>query len=215
MSKRIRLGALFFLFPIVHAVATDTCKTWFEQSKLKPGPDCLTKCAALSTGMDTFFCPQSCPEFCRSQTVDEKVLGGILYYPGLTPAERQLVRQYPKQAIIVFRQKEKAESAAVRQFNRDAQHDESDAFRHFVWAALLAKELGPDLAKKFLDAHEAGGRTDDPSRAMDLANNRAGLLTAERLTRENRLTQDQVEKEAMEALKNKTLIVLKPRGGLK
>ncbi|MEQ1877593.1 MAG: hypothetical protein ABL958_13190 [Bdellovibrionia bacterium] len=39
--------------------------------------------------------------------------------------------------------------------------DESDAFRHFVWAGLLANEFGRERAKEFLDAHET-----DPDRAQ-------------------------------------------------
>jgi len=141
------------------------------------------------------------------------VLGRFLYYPGLTAEERKLINARPQEAFTVFNQKEKAESATVRVFGRDAQNDESDAFRHFVWAGLLAKELGPDLAKQFLDAHEGAGRSNDPNRAMDLANNRAGLLAAEKLRKEGNLTESRLEKEALESIKNRTLVVLEPRGG--
>jgi len=144
-----------------------------------------------------------------------KILGSLLYYPGLTSDERKLVEQYPREALIVFMQKQKAESATERVFGRDSQGDESDAFRHFVWAGYLAKELGPDSAKKFLDAHEATERSEDPDRAMDLANNRAGLIAAERLSREKKLTDVEVEKEAIDALRTGTLSVLKPKGGPK
>lgn len=207
------MKVLFLVIALVLATEgkkEDTCKIWFSESKLKPGSDCLVKCNSLTTGMDTFFCPQSCPDLCKSNSIDEKVLGRVLYYPGLTLEERKLVRQYPKDAITVFFQKGEAEAAAIKVFNRDAQNDESDAFRHFVWAGLLSKELGPDLAKKFLDAHEAAGRTDNPSRAMDLANNRAGLLTAERLKRENKLTQSEIEKEATLRHRFRALLLLSP-----
>lgn len=144
-----------------------------------------------------------------------KPLRGILREAGLTAEERKLIEQYPKEAIKVFLQKNKAELATKKVFGRDDQGDESDAFRHFVWAGYLVKELGPDLAKKFLDAHEATENTDDPDRAMDLANNRAGLLVAERLSREKKLTDVEIGKEAINALKGKTLSILNPKGGPK
>lgn len=46
--------------------------------------------------------------------------------------------------------------------------DESDAFRHFVWAALLTKELGKARAKEFLDAHETDPDQPHIERQMDL-----------------------------------------------
>lgn len=191
------------------------CDAWFKKSKLKPGPDCLTKCTALATGMDTFACPQQCPLFCREQSVGEKILGRVAYYPGLTKEERKLIARYPKEAFAAFLAKAKAESATSRSFGRDDNGDESDAFRHFVWAGLLSKELGPELAKKFLDAHESDQKDDSSDKAMDLANNRAGLLIAEQLRKSQKLNQAQLEKEAIAALRNHTLIVLTPKGGLK
>ena len=102
-----------------------------------------------------------------------------------------------------------------KRFRRDAEGDESDAFRHFVWAGLLTKELGPDTAKIFLDAHETGQKGDSADRAMDLANNRAGILAAERLRTGGSLDNEHIEKEALNALKEGSLIILKSKGGPK
>lgn len=200
----------------VYAATSPSCEKWFLDSKLSPSdPDCLLKCGTLGAGMDSFMCPQACPELCTPQPgVLTKVLGRFLYYPGLTPKERKLVNKYPQEALTVFNQKQKAEAATIRVFGRDAQNDESDAFRHFVWAGLLSKELGPDMAKQFLDAHGGAGRSNDPNRAMDLANNRAGLLAAEKLRKGGNLSEDKLEKEALDGIKNKTLVVLEPRSGV-
>jgi hypothetical protein len=192
----------------------DSCESWFKEAKLKAGPGCIAICSTLAVGMDTFSCPGRCKALCDDRSFIEKTLGDLAYYPGLNVKERELIAQHPKEAIQAFFQKEKAESASYKRFGRDTSDDESDAFRHFVWAGLLSKELGPDLAKEFLDAHEFG-QTGEPGSAMDLANNRAGLLTAEKLRREGKLNQDEVEKEAIKALKEKTLVVLKPKGGPK
>ena len=142
------------------------------------------------------------------------MLAKVAYYPGLTAKEKELISRHPKEAVLVFLQKQKAESMSYKYFGRDAEDDESDAFRHFVWAALLYKEIGSDLAKDFLDAHEAG-QTGSSKGAMDLANNRAGLLIAEKLVREKRLTQKEIEEEGIKALRDQTLSVLNSRGGPK
>ena len=163
---------LVFLFA-ASCNATDNCAQWFKKSKVPLGPDCLTKCTSLSTDLSTFTCPRQCASLCDERSLLEKLLGNLAYYPGLTTREKQLIIQHPTEAIKVFVQKEKAENSTYETFGRDAQDDESDAYRHFVWAGLLSKELGPDLAKEFLDAHEYGHMS-DPSSAMDLANNRAG-----------------------------------------
>lgn len=215
MKAIFALLATIWLTTSAYGANAPICKKWFVDSKLKSDDrSCETKCTVLATGMDTFLCPRSCSEFCRSRSYATKMLGSLLYYPGLNPEEQRLVKEFPLEALSVFTQKGIAESRTEKVFGRDAQEDESDAFRHFVWAGLLSKEIGPDAAKKFLDAHEASRRSDDPNRAMDLANNRAGLLSGDRLRKEGKLTLEELEKDANASLRNKTLVVLKPRGGV-
>jgi hypothetical protein len=203
---------LFFLFSN-SAFSKDTCQTWFDKSKIETNSDCLPKCTVFKTDLSSFSCPQRCPEFCQNKSTVAELLGKVAYYPGLTPEERKLTSKYPAEALKAFLAKQKAESATTKRFKRDDESDESDAFRHFVWAGLLAKELGPEMAKKFLDAHESNQGIDNAEKAMDLANNRAGLLAAEKLQKNGDLTDEQIENEALAALKDGTLIVLKPKGG--
>jgi hypothetical protein len=65
----------------------------------------------------------------------------------------------------------------------------ADAFRHALWSYTVTEELGPELAKQFLDGHEAGPFQEnvfdlagDPNRPgiqlMDLYNNNVGRLLA-------------------------------------
>lgn len=204
---------LLVLLQLSWAAHADECAVWFEKSGIeKVDPDCELKCSVAGTSMGTFMCPQLCKKFCGKTPVSDTLIGPLLYYPGLTSEERKLVNQFPKEALVVFVQKQKAESATVRMFSRDAEDDESDAFRHFVWAGLLAKELGTERAKVFLDAHESQGDRSSPNRAMDLANNRAGLLTADRLRREGKLSQESLETAAGEGIKKGELVILKPTG---
>lgn len=53
-----------------------------------------------------------------------------------------------------------------------------DAFRHALWSYKLSRMMGPDLAKKFSDAHEVSEVNSGEDRLMDLFNNRVGRLLA-------------------------------------
>jgi len=55
--------------------------------------------------------------------------------------------------MTVFIQKNRAEWSSGRNFPDQNLNDESDVFRHFIWAGLLTKELGSTKAKEFLNAH--------------------------------------------------------------
>lgn len=201
----------FLLLFICSQSFGDICTDWFAKSKLISGKGCVEKCTLLPVGLDSFLCPQQCNEFCSEKDLWTETLSRLAYYPGLTRSERDLIKKYPQQAITVFLQKERSESATKRRFGYDGENDESDAFRHFVWAALLSKELGPDRAKEFLDAHESAESISSAERGMDLANNRAGLYAADKLKRENKLTIANIEDAAIQALKEGSLVILKSK----
>ena len=212
---------MIFLLAVAHSVfslaAEDKiCRAWFDAGKLKPNsPNCEVSCVTLNVSMATFSCPKQCAELC-GKVSEPPWLGKVAYYPGLTPQERKLVEKFPKEAIVVFLQKTKAETFALKTFHRDDQNDESDAVRHFVWAALLRKELGPRLAKKFLEAHEASANSGEkPSKKMDEVINQLGLRTAEALHQAGKLTDAEIERAALKALADKKLSVLTPKGGPK
>lgn len=191
------------------------CATWFKKSKLTPGSkDCEFQCSTLSVDMGTFDCPSQCEDLCRSEQgikAARESLGKFIYYPGLTQAEQKLVAEYPKEALIVFIQKEKAEASTHRQFPDSQLNDESDAYRHFVWAGLLVLKIGEDRSKIYLDAHEDNPKQPTEEKAMDQANNRNGLLIGAKLKRENRLSIESLEKEALNELRRGNMSVLKPR----
>ncbi len=138
-----------------------------------------------------------------------------IYTPYLTLEEVRLSAKYPKEALKVYELKRVAERFTNKNFGRNDSDDESDAFRHYVWAALLSNELGPEIAKQFLDAHESSEQHNDPSLLMDLANNRAGIIATEILKKKSQLTEAAIEKIALQELKDGKLIVLRKRGGPK
>lgn len=79
------------------------CEKWFEQNIKKIQNDCELDCATFGTDMGTFHCPNVCDDLCSAfKRKATSRPGRFLFYPGLTPAERKLVDQNPKEAIIVF-----------------------------------------------------------------------------------------------------------------
>jgi hypothetical protein len=209
--KKLILLTFFISFPSF--ANSSECIDWFKNSKVSSSDkDCLIKCASLETSMATFYCTKECRSLCNT-SLQEKILFKYAYYPGLTDQEKAMVAKYPEDAIKVFQQMILAEKRTGKYFPKGLIDDESDAFRHFIWACLLVKELGIDQSQKFLDAHEANPRQTQEAKAMDLANNRAGLLEAQRLLQQKQLDLEHIEKATLEYLKYKKLIILKPSGG--
>ncbi len=130
--------------------------------------------------------------------------------------ELALIKEFPLEALDVYLQAEKARTSVLKYFPKDGEDDESDAFRHFVWAGLLSQSLGPDLAKRFLDAHESDGlKSHDlhykQASEMDTANNRTALEAAEKLKAQDALTWSAIEQDGQKALNEGRLSVLKPK----
>lgn len=191
--------------------ADQVCQKWFERNVKKIQSDCELDCASLITDMGTFHCPSECDELCSAfKKNSSSGLGQLLYYPGLTPAERKLVDKTPKEAIVVFVQKTRAELSSSRNFPAQKYNDEGDAFRHFIWAGLLTKELAPARVKSYLDAHEGDPAQPGAERSMDEFHNGMGQKAAEKLSAKGSWTIQELEREGLDALRSKKLSVLNP-----
>ena len=82
-----------------------------------------------------------------------------------------------------------------------------------MWAGLLRWDVGLEKARLFTEAHEM--LTSNPSlddTAMDLSNNRAGMLAAEELEKLGKKTQNNLEERALQELKEGRLIVKEKKG---
>lgn len=192
-------------------VPSHECVQWFRVGKIdSASKDCDSKCATLMVDMGTFDCPSQCDLLCKTQRGPSSSLGKFIFYPGLTQAEKKLVLENGKEAIIVFVQKTRAEWSSDRNFPDQSLNDESDAFRHFVWAGLLIKELKEDRARKFLDAHEENHLQSSSEREMDIYNNERGIQAAKNLILKKNWDLKSLENEALSELKLKNLRVLKP-----
>ena len=138
------------------------------------------------------------------------MLGWVLVFAE-NDAEKQLIKLYPRQAEMAVGVKFEVEKMTVDRFGRNTKKDESDAFRHFVGAGLLYKRLGPELAEKFLAAHETGPGNTKAERQMDKDNNALALKVAAEMDKKGELTPEKLAEKAMALIQSGELVVLEKR----
>ena len=198
-----------------NAVAKDACVSKFLASGIKPGTeDCETRCATLPFDMGDFNCSVACADFCKTylkpQTVGD--LARFIEPRALTPEEKSLIAKFPLESIKVYRAKNESLNSTRRIFGDNFRNDESDAFRHFVWAGMLYEQVGKDLAEAFLNAHEAGSAAPQKETKMDQFNNAKGVDKAMELINEKKFSVEALERAALGKLKARELNVLSPSG---
>lgn len=97
------------------------------------------------------------------------------YIPGynnLNPAEKELVKKHPVQATKVFTAAQSATNHTVSTYGKNGWQDNSDAFRHCLWNALMTKSMDASSAEAWATAHEYESSGID--KTMDMFNNRIG-----------------------------------------
>ena len=96
---------------------------------------------------------------------------------GVSARESLFILKHPLDAVKIHH----AAQTAIQQTwsNLKSSHnyedDHTDAFRHFVWSGLVAREIGYEKAKEFLEAHEDFPENNPAAKSMDLFNNQKGL----------------------------------------
>ena len=110
-----------------------------------------------------------------------------------------------------------AESLCKELYSYSDLNDETDAYRHYIWAFLLSKEVNIKNAETILSAHENNHLEQKDEKSIDLANNRLGQIDYEKSKDKDLNTKFLIEL-FKENLKNNKLIILKPKfqktGGL-
>ena len=186
-----------------------TCQNWFNDEEIKQTKNCIVECSIAKTDMATFHCPDLCPKLCQ-QSNKQRLLFNLSYlYPGLTEEERDLSAKYPKKMLKAYKLTRKAEKLCLTLYKTSDTNDASDACRHFVWSALLYKEFGLNLSEKVLNAHEKNPNQPIQEKAMDLANNRLGLIEAQKLMNEKNLNDKSILKSFQKNLKSNNLVIIK------
>jgi hypothetical protein len=97
-------------------------------------------------------------------------------YNNLTLEEKKYIRLHPHHALAIKESKEEAFSQTKKKFGFNGRNDESDAFRHCYWSAILSRELGYYNARTFTSAHESSPQNIYHEKMMDLSNNYVGLI---------------------------------------
>ncbi len=99
------------------------------------------------------------------------------YLPGikdLNSKERDLASKHPVQAVKVYNASKSATNHTLEVFGYNGWQDNSDAFRHCLWNALMTKSMDASAAKEWATAHEAESSGID--KQMDLYNNTIGRV---------------------------------------
>lgn len=202
----------YFLLLATPSLFAKDCSEWFKDSKIKKDNSCLIKCVSFTVDMGTFECPNQCDELCETSETEKFLFKISDLYPGLTTEERVLATKNPTKVLKAYQLSWDAEKECLNLFSSSRASDESDACRHFVWAALLYKEFGVDFSSQILNAHEQDPKQPQQEKSMDLANNRLGQLSAEQLIKDKKFNSQSVIKSFEDNLKHGRLIVLKKRG---
>jgi len=196
------------------SLAADSCEAWFLKSGVKAGTkDCEIACSTIPVDMGSFNCSTQCGKLCKT-IIPPDTMAKIARYiepRSLTPTERSLIAKYPLDALRVYQAKRDATDSTKRIFGGNFRNDESDAYRHFMWSGLIRDNVSHDRTEAFLDAHEADTGDPEAESQMDKANNQKGIAAAEKLTSSGKFNQENLEKEAIEALKRGDLNVLSPK----
>ncbi len=96
----------------------------------------------------------------------------VLMDEDINPCEKELVIKHPYAATSVLLNSKFAEEWTIKKFGKNGWLDCSDAFRHALWNAMNARDIGKDLALKFSNAHECNQNDNDSK--MDIFNNSVG-----------------------------------------
>ena len=138
-----------------------------------------------------------------------KMLGYLAsQYPTLNFEEKSLVKQRPIEAAIAFYNAVLAERNGDKFFPRSAENGKSDAFRHFVWAGLMTRDLDQPTTQKFLGAHELNPRQPLDEKTMDTFNNERGIQAAEQLLKSGSFKDDDFFNYAVKEIEEGRLKIL-------
>lgn len=195
---------IFFIITSKSYGSDKICKEWFNQLVIKE--DCVSECTIAPVNLSNYLCHNSCESLCSESST------GIYYLLkkyGLTEEEISVCEANKISCIQAYKLSWESEKICLKQFANSKTNDESDACRHFIWSILLAKNLGFEFAEKILTAHENNPKEPPDERAMDLSNNRFGLITFEKNKNLDWNT-EQLLDFFNKSLKDNKLVVLKP-----
>lgn len=121
---------------------------------------------------------------------------------GKSLREAAFIAKHPIDAIAIYQSAQKALNLTWDNFksSHNFQDDRADAFRHFVWSALITHEIGAEKAKEFLDAHEDFPENKQTAKEVDLYNNGKGIEFGEK--HQGSDLESDVAKEGLDRIEN-------------
>ena len=201
---------LFLIFYLpVKIFAAEECHSWFQRAQLRIDKNCFLKCTATSVNRYIFYCPDLCGRFCKRSKKERLLFKVSKFYPGLTDSERALIAIHPMKMLKSYILTWKADHLCLSIFRRSGENDASDACRHFVWAALLYEKWGQEFSQQVMNAHEQDRWQTKEEKAMDLANNRLGVIVAKQLLQENQFNGKTLLKSFQANWKSGHIVIIK------
>lgn len=205
---------LFLSISFYGLLANASCDDWFMKLNLKNNKNCASLCRTSKVDMSSYMCTDRCDFLCKAKNHDSKDNENIY---GLTDDEVKFCKDNKIDCLQAYKASWEAEKICLDIYSVSDTNDESDACRHYIWAILLSQAIGSKNAEAVLNAHENNPREPKQQQAMDLANNRLGLLDFQKLN-VDLSSNNQIKNSFIKQLKSDKLIVLKPRykatGGL-
>jgi len=121
------------------------------------------------------------PEHLDEQALKDamgKLLSGIIDFSagGIKPGDRKTIEENPDRLVDLIKagfDKEDAYTWTEKLYGGNGADDESDAFRHAFWNAIMVRDVG-DFGETIASNHELNDPGTPGSNDMDLWNNRIG-----------------------------------------
>ncbi len=212
MFKEIVLLFFWLTFSLPCMAVSTECVSWFDKLKINKNEKCISHCEVGKIDMGTFACRNECKDLCQTKSTSAEY--ALLKTYGLTDDEIKICDELPMKCVQAYKLSWDAEKICLTKYSDSRTNDESDACRHFTWAILMAKNIDENFAESLLNAHENNPHEPENERAMDLSNNRLGLLTYQKLKSLNKeLTNEAIANEFQKKLNANALIILKSRFG--
>lgn len=137
------------------------------------------------------ICYNYCSQYCKKAEDDTYKVGEIY---GLTAKEKELAEKDPVKALKAYKLSLDAESSCLDIYASSQINDESDACRHYIWAATLYNEFGHQYAEEVLIAHELNPKQPSNQLNMDITNNKLGLESGKKLVGNKSFSSENVVK---------------------
>ena len=195
------------------SISTLACDDWFKNLKINSPETCESQCRTSPTDMSSYMCPQECDQLCKNLVSREEETN----FYGLTDDEVAFCKKNKTDCLKAYRLSLQAEDSCLSIYKKSDTNDESDACRHYLWAFLMAKEIGVNNAKLVLDGHENNPKINIKEKEMDLINNKIALEDFKNI-KNSKKSDDEILILFKNNLKNKKFKVIKPKysnsGGL-